>query len=73
VNGCFWHGHGCKRSKLPTSNEIFWIKKISNNVHRDQRHAAALKALGWGVVTVWECNIEKDIDRAVALLRGKKL
>ena len=24
VNGCFWHGHNCKKGKLPSSNTDFW-------------------------------------------------
>ena len=30
VNGCFWHGHNCKKGKLPSSNTDFWKEKISN-------------------------------------------
>ena len=31
VNGCFWHGHKCKGSGLPSTNKKFWEKKINNN------------------------------------------
>lgn len=24
VNGCFWHGHSCKRGHRPQTNEQFW-------------------------------------------------
>ena len=27
INGCFWHGHNCKKGKLPSSNIDFWRKK----------------------------------------------
>ena len=27
VNGCFWHGHNCKKGKLPSSNTDFWKEK----------------------------------------------
>ena len=29
VNGCFWHGHNCKKGKLPSSNTDFW-KETTN-------------------------------------------
>ena len=28
INGCFWHQHGCKKSKLPESNKEFWQSKL---------------------------------------------
>src|SRR5688572_15451443 len=36
VNGCFWHGHRCKRGKrLPKTNRAYWAAKIARNVRRD--------------------------------------
>ncbi len=59
VNGCFWHGHeGCKYFRLPKSNVEFWKEKIKNNVARDARNETELKALGWRVIRVWECEIK---------------
>lgn len=59
VNGCFWHGHeGCKYFRLPKSNIEFWEQKIKNNVARDARNETELKALGWRVIRVWECEIK---------------
>lgn len=58
VDGCFWHGHeGCKYFRLPKSNVEFWTEKIERNVARDARCATELKALGWHVIRVWECEI----------------
>lgn len=58
VNGCFWHGHeGCKYFRLPKSNVEFWKEKIERNVARDVRNEAELKAQGWRVLRVWECDI----------------
>ena len=31
--------------------------KFSDNVARDRRTTAALKRLGWRVITVWECEL----------------
>jgi DNA mismatch endonuclease, patch repair protein len=62
VHGCFWHGHeGCKRAARPTSNTEFWNQKIDGNIARDAKAQAALEALGWRSLTIWQCEI-KDID-----------
>ena len=58
VNGCFWHGHkGCKYATTPKSNVEFWETKIIRNRHRDDVTVAHLEALGWEVITVWECEL----------------
>lgn len=60
VNGCFWHGHAdCKFAGIPKSNTVFWRDKILANRHRDQLHTLQLEALGWNVLTVWECEIKQ--------------
>lgn len=60
VNGCFWHGHkGCRYATRPKSNAEFWDAKIARNRHRDEVTAAHLEALGWTVITVWECELRK--------------
>lgn len=59
VNGCFWHGHkGCKHFIWPKSNEAFWKNKIETNIARDKKKTDALKALGWKVIVVWECELK---------------
>ena len=58
VNGCFWHGHkGCRYATKPKSNSEFWEAKIKRNQHRDEVTAAHLEALGWTVITIWECEL----------------
>jgi DNA mismatch endonuclease (patch repair protein) len=57
VHGCFWHQHkGCKDGRVPTSNTAYWGPKLERNVERDAEKAAALRALGWRVVVIWECE-----------------
>ena len=59
INGCFWHGHkGCKYATKPKSNVEFWEAKIARNRHRDEVTEAHLQALGWHVVTIWECELK---------------
>lgn len=68
VNGCFWHGHeGCKYFRLPKSNIEFWKEKIDRNIARDIRNEEELKALGWHVIRVWECDIKKVSEREAYL------
>ena len=43
--------------KWPKTREDFWREKIRKTQERDKRNAEALKKLGWGVLTVWECAI----------------
>ncbi len=58
VNGCFWHGHkNCGYATKPKSNVEFWETKIARNRHRDEVTEAHLQALGWHVITIWECEL----------------
>ena len=59
VNGCFWHKHDCPRFVWPTSNEDYWIPKITRNVERDQNNHELLQELGWRVIVIWECQLKK--------------
>ena len=57
VNGCFWHGHDCPEGlRRPRSRQDYWLPKISSNQARDERDIVSLQALGWCVLTVWECE-----------------
>lgn len=63
VNGCFWHRHICKRGRsMPEARKAFWQTKFERTVQRDRANRRKLKALGWDVLTIWECQI-KDIER----------
>ena len=57
IHGCFWHGHHCRYFKVPQTRTEFWMGKINQNRARDQRDIAALQALGWRVLVVWECAV----------------
>lgn len=61
VNGCFWHMHGCSRSRLPRSNQEYWKPKIERNIQRDAENQRKLEADGWKVIVVWECELKKRI------------
>jgi DNA mismatch endonuclease (patch repair protein) len=58
INGCFWHGHkDCKKSKLPSTNAVFWENKINATIQRDVLKIECLESLGWFVLVCWECDI----------------
>lgn len=61
VNGCFWHGHGCKRGGSgPKSNQDYWGPKIKRTRARDSAAKEALEDRGWRVITLWECELKQD-------------
>ena len=64
VQGCFWHMHDCGRFHWPTTNQEYWERKIYRNVERDQINKDLLQALGWKVLTVWECELKKKNTEA---------
>ena len=61
VNGCFWHKHDCPRFVWPSSNQDYWRPKILRNVERDNQSRKELETLGWKVITVWECELKKNV------------
>lgn len=61
VNGCFWHKHDCPRFVWPSSNQDYWMPKILRNVERDNQSRKELETLGWKVITVWECELKKNV------------
>ena len=78
VNGCFWHGHeGCKYYVIPKTNTSFWREKIRRNQLRDEEVLRDLDALGWHVITVWECelrpsSLEQTIKSLIDILESNK-
>jgi len=69
MHGCFWHGHDCRRgARQPKANADYWTAKIGRNRARDAASLAALEALGWQAVVIWECEL-KDEAAVEARLR----
>lgn len=70
VHGCFWHRHrDCRRASVPASNEEFWRRKLQKNADRDAAQLAALEALGWDALVVWECQT-KDLGQLARTIRS---
>ena len=68
VHGCFWHRHGCRASSTPTRNREFWEAKFLRNIARDQRTAESLRARGYKVVVIWECQTKRGPETVRAVL-----
>lgn len=58
VHGCFWHAHSCQTSK-PKTRAAFWKKKFDTNQARDRRVRYFLRAAGWHVHVIWECELRR--------------
>lgn len=63
VHGCFWHWHGCKRTRMPKSNVEYWTAKIKRNVDRDKQVRYELERLGWKWRVIWECELVSGVER----------
>lgn len=62
VHGCFWHRHNCRYGRVvPQTRKQFWMKKLETNRQRDKKNRAALRKLGWNVLTVWECQTRNTL------------
>jgi DNA mismatch endonuclease, patch repair protein len=60
IDGCFWHGHACKRAALPSSNRAFWKEKIGKNKARDRRTRKELTRRGWRVLVIFQCETKEE-------------
>lgn len=70
VHGCYWHRHlNCPNATTPSTRTKFWQTKFDDTVKRDKRKAAELTDHGWRVITVWECELEKDPQRVLDDIR----
>lgn len=63
VNGCFWHRCPKCAYTLPKNNTEFWKAKFERNIARDKQKRSDLEKLGWTVITVWECDINKHLAK----------
>ena len=73
VNGCFWHRHtGCRRATVPKNNRDFWLDKFAANRRRDAAAVRALRAMGFRVLIVWECELATVADRLARRLGDRR-
>lgn len=68
VHGCFWHSHReCKLASVPKSNTAYWTEKLNRNQVRDAQKIAALRARGFRVLIIWECEVRDSVRLGCAL------
>ena len=61
MNGCFWHGHDCKRgARVPKEHRPYWVTKIARNRARDEETLARLAGEGWRTLVIWECELKDE-------------
>lgn len=63
VQGCFWHQHrSCAQAHVPKTRVEYWRSKLLRNRRRDRDNEKRLRADGWEVLTIWECEV---VDRCL--------
>ena len=65
IHGCYWHS--CPKCSLPIpkSNTQFWLNKFIQNIERDNRKEEELRAGGWEVLILWECQIKHSPENII--------
>lgn len=65
VHGCFWHMCPYCKPPLPKSHVKFWNNKLKRNKERDKKKVNDLKAIGWIVLEIWECQIRSNLEDCI--------
>ncbi len=69
LHGCFWHK--CPRCYIqPKSNKNYWLQKIEKNIRRDKSNKDKLKRSGWKVISAWEHEINRNVDKTYKKIIG---
>jgi DNA mismatch endonuclease (patch repair protein) len=70
VHGCFWHLHSkCRDGAIPKTRTKYWKNKLLKNKERDAKNIKELRQLGWKVLRLWECEIEKSPMKVIEKLK----
>jgi DNA mismatch endonuclease (patch repair protein) len=68
VHGCFWHCHeGCGNFRIPKTRSEWWMAKLTRNKVRDAEVQDELKATGWRVIVIWECEVGDQARMAAVM------
>lgn len=63
VDGAFWHGHPWRYKAGRSGGD--WDDRIARNIERDREDEAALEALDWKVLRLWDFEIKRDLEKSV--------
>ena len=67
VDGCFFHGcPSC--GHIPRTNRAYWMAKITRNRRRDAAISRRLRAAGYRVVRIKECQLRTKPERCINLV-----
>ena len=76
IHGCFWHRCPYCRLPIPKKNRAYWTAKLLGNRYRDLRTRHELRKLGWRVLAIWECQLErhplKTVIKTMDFLSNRK-
>ena len=67
----FFHGKDweiLKPQLKKSKNGMFWIKKISRNIERDEEINKKLLFMGWTVIRFWGKDILKNTDECIRVI-----
>lgn len=71
LHGCFWHAHeNCRIARPPKTRTEFWGPKLARNRERDAENLAAIKAIGWKAIVIWECETKRDAEEAILRIQS---
>ncbi len=57
---------------MPSSNRAYWERKIQRNIARDAEVLARLRAGGWNVRVIWECDLDRGVELLISNLRARR-
>ena len=70
-DGEFFHGKDweVRKAKVAKGNNgEYWVKKIQENILRDNENDKELNALGWTVIRFWGKDILKKTDECIKVI-----
>jgi DNA mismatch endonuclease (patch repair protein) len=68
IHGCYWHRCPNCKPHFPKQHGEFWAKKFAANKERDERKREELVGMGWRVMTIWECQVKKELIEQIVLI-----
>ncbi len=75
IDGEFWHGKDFDKWK--NNLTPFWLKKICENIKRDDRTMRKLRSEGWHIIHFWNKKIirqpDKALNRLLRFIESKQL
>ncbi len=70
-DGEFFHGKDweVRKAKVAQGNNgEYWVKKIQENIKRDEEKDKLLNYMGWTVIHFWGKDILKNIDECIKVI-----